>query len=768
MKTRRRWTMALIAAALFGLATGPESVAGTQAAQAQPASQDTVQRMVAGRVLSEASGAPLPLALVELGEGADYRAALADEEGRYLLRDVPPGRQPIRVTTLDHKPLEVFVEVPEAGVLALDLLLRLHPVGLEGITVVTAAEPVAAVGGAGAAARGTPADPELRALESTPGAVELGLTEGARAEPITDPHDPESALYVRGAASDLKLVLLDGAPVYAPFHLGGLLDAFQPGVLESAWLYAGGAPARYDGGLSYILDLRTRPGRAESVASAGAIDNLGAGARVESGFADGAFLAAGRVIHRVGTDGFVGDPLPYGYADALARLDIRLGARHRLAATGFFNREAVRLNENSVLTTPAHWGNAAGSIRYNGWLAGSRTEITAALGRFDTRLPIGVETPGVADGSSTRARLTADLVRPLRPAVTLAFGASYDRQEIDYSSYAISDSGTIWLARNGVADALGAYGEASWRAADDLLLRAGLRANAFVSASRAQLAPRLALAWYVSESSTLTLAAGRYHQYLRIPETILSSNLSAAWSELALGADTLGTFAEEDDRLAVAGANHVVVGLSHSPRENLRLGFEGYYKAFDGAPEVDDLRASGVDLWVGWELNQWAAWAGYSLAWAWREELGATSQRFSARHLLSGGITAPLPSGVRFDMRLATSHGIPFTPIPIGDRAPAAGEVVTPTADQVFDAENERVLAGAPEGSYLRLDAQVSRGFRARLFGTEFELVPYLKVLNALDRRDALFYQFEAGRDLRPRSLQAVPLLPVIGIEWRG
>ena len=62
----------------------------------------------------------------------------------------------------------------------------------------------------------------------------------------------------RGAAADLKLVLLDGAPVYAPFHLNGLLDAFTDGVLEDASLYIGGTPARYDGGLSYVLDLDVR------------------------------------------------------------------------------------------------------------------------------------------------------------------------------------------------------------------------------------------------------------------------------------------------------------------------------------------------------------------------------------------------------------------------------------------------------------------------------------------------------------------------------
>jgi hypothetical protein len=52
-------------------------------------------------------------------------------------------------------------------------------------------------------------------------------------------------------------------------------------------------------------------------------------------------------------------------------------------------------------------------------------------------------------------------------------------------------------------------------------------------------------------------------------------------------------------------------------------------------------------------------------------------------------------------------------------------------------------------------------------FGRDVVLRPYLKVLNALNRRDALFYHFERWRDQDPRPLADLPLLPVMGVEWR-
>ena len=51
--------------------------------------------------------------------------------------------------------------------------------------------------------------------------------------------------------------------------------------------------------------------------------------------------------------------------------------------------------------------------------------------------------------------------------------------------------------------------------------------------------------------------------------------------------------------------------------------------------------------------------------------------------------------------------------------------------------------------------------------GRRFALRPYAKVLNALDRRDGLFWYFSPWRDPSVRPLAELSLLPVIGFEWR-
>ncbi len=76
-------------------------------------------------------------------------------------------------------------------------------------------------------------------------------------------------------------------------------------------------------------------------------------------------------------------------------------------------------------------------------------------------------------------------------------------------------------------------------------------------------------------------------------------------------------------------------------------------------------------------------------------------------------------------------------------------------------------LSGGPDRDFLRVDTEVSATFETRWRGRTFSVTPYLRVLNALNRRDALFYYFEPWRDASVRPLAEMSLLPVLGVEWR-
>jgi hypothetical protein len=62
---------------------------------------------------------------------------------------------------------------------------------------------------------------------------------------------------------------------------------------------------------------------------------------------------------------------------------------------------------------------------------------------------------------------------------------------------------------------------------------------------------------------------------------------------------------------------------------------------------------------------------------------------------------------------------------------------------------------------------ELNATFRPRWGGHQWEVRPYVRVLNALDRRDALFYAFQSWRSDGLTPLAERPLVPVLGVAWR-
>lgn len=724
--------------------------------------QDPGTGTIRGTVRTESTGAPLAGAAVEVVGAAGRRVVATDDAGRYLILGVPGGPRLLRAAHLGHEPLEVEVVVAPGGELNVDFSLRFRPVPISGVT---ARGQTVGTGGDTAAA----SLPELgiagvRVMESAPGIVELGMGGESRGPPGQAPVDPSDVLFVRGVASDLKLVLLDGAPVYSPFHVGGLLDSFDAHVLRDATLYLGGAPARYDGGLSYILDLTTRSARTDRVHSTGAVDMMSARMTAEGGFGDRLrILAGGRGVHGYGIEPLLRGAVPYAYGEALGRVDVGLSDRHSLGLTAFHNREGVSLDSLGD-GHEAGWGNTALSLRLRGPVGGTESELTAAYGAFDASLPAVDGESFPARGEARRLRLAADFAQDAGP-LRLRFGASYDRQQLAHEVH--SRPGELPRTWDGDArgESAGAYVESAWQPATRLRLRAGLRVNAFFEDPGLRLAPRFSATWMLSDRASLTAAAGQYHQYVRTVDAPRRVRVEDVPDTLFLPTG-----------LAVDRATHFNLALHQDLDDGLRLGVEGFYKTFDGAglPQSGRTQASGVDLWVRRDAGRLRGWLGYSLNWVWsmpREQ--TTSEEFAGRQMLNAGVMGPLGRWVDVEVRVAYGAGLPFSSIPVAPNDAGTEPVMSAPQAPIYLGTNTRQAADAPlapeypADPYLRLDVGLSRTFETRWGRTPLEISPYLKVLNSLDRRDALFYWSDRDSDTAPRAVAALPLLPVVGVSWR-
>ena len=118
--------------------------------------------------------------------------------------------------------------------------------------------------------------------------------------------DGLGGIFVRGGGSDQNLILLDGVPVYIPYHLLGLFSIYNQYTIRHAKIYKGSFPARYGGRLSSVFDVHTREGNQYKWTGMGSVNLVNLNAAVEGPIqkGKGSILVAGRSLH----NGFLLNP----------------------------------------------------------------------------------------------------------------------------------------------------------------------------------------------------------------------------------------------------------------------------------------------------------------------------------------------------------------------------------------------------------------------------------------------------------------------------
>jgi hypothetical protein len=276
---------------------------------------------------------------------------------------------------------------------------------------------------------------------------------------------------------------------------------------------------------------------------------------------------------------------------------------------------------------------------------------------------------------------------------------------------------------------------------------------------------------HLSDEAFLTLSAGRFHEVFPV------SSIASVGGELSEARIFLAP------ELAVASANHAVLALDQLLAPELRLEVSGFLKRFDGldpARGAGPVHASGTDLRVTREGDGFEGWLGYALSWVWSSSGGsganpaAPSRDFAGRHLLSSGARVSLAPGLELAATLGYGAGLPLQAIPMASDVPnvGGGQVVPALSEsdatvRFANASAANPLGVAAEDEFLRLDLELSWGLTPRIAGRETQLRPYLRVLNALDQRDALFHYFDRWRDEELRPVATRPFLPLLGVEWR-
>ena len=179
---------------------------------------------------------------------------ITDENGNYMLKGIPEGKQTIRFSSVGYKTEERDVNILPGKKIEINIVLKetVIEVGEVEVTGIKRQEQ--------RDTRTSVIDLNPRSAKILPGAGEDVLRTLQSLPGVLAPNDFSSQLIVRGSGPDQNLIIMDDVEIFNPYRLYGVISMFNPDAVEDVNLMTGGFPARYGDRLSAVLDVTNKEG----------------------------------------------------------------------------------------------------------------------------------------------------------------------------------------------------------------------------------------------------------------------------------------------------------------------------------------------------------------------------------------------------------------------------------------------------------------------------------------------------------------------------
>lgn len=595
-------------------------------------------------------------------------------------------------------------------------------------------------------------------------------------------NDYSVGMNVRGGETDQNLVLLDGYPIYNPFHMAGLFGAFVEPMVDRVDFMTGAFPARYGGRLSSVLDVRSAVEPRAGIHGRADVSLIATTVALGSGMQEGQSgwtIAARRTYADKFADLYKKNSLPYHFRDAQAHVTRVLPAGWKLSFTAYDNVDDLfesTLGDDTSAAYTINWGNRLlgttlsrsfdAAPRFFGLSLGdsARLEQRLSTSRFNVRMDL-FEGALTLNNHVRDDRLSGSLTSFMRRH-TPSIGYELARQRFAFDAnypLLLYPSDTV-ANRNTLA---AAYVEDLWRPNERWLVEAGARMDAVAGAGGPVLQPRLSLKYFVNHDLALTAAVGAFAQSVH----------SLAREDVPIRA--LDFWVGSSRSAPLSRAWHFIVGAERWLSRTRAFRVEAFLKQYGTLIEQNPfsdpnvagdefLPVHGDSYGADAILRQFGGggftgWLSYSFAFSSRVD--ALGRRFfpgqDRRHDLN--LVANWTGGrYTFSTRLNFATGTPYTKV-VGSFERDDYDPITHTfrgegfTQFLVDARNAERLPLSQ-----RLDLSLTRNGRIR----GASVSPFLSIMNVYNARNVFAYLFDYTATPPERvGLRQFPVFPTVGVS---
>jgi hypothetical protein len=735
------------------------------------------QATVTGIVQDELTGEPLAGAAVQLPEL--HRATATGSDGRYKLQFVPAGPQKLTVRFVGHAPRTLQALVPVEGQLEINVSLLPEPLHLPTVEVRTRA---IVRGMEGGLTEFPDRETSITAVQNHPLLAEPDVLQAmSGGEVVMKPESP-SGIHIRGGASDQTAYLLDGIPVFSPYHTAGVFSAWNPDALSRLHLSSSGRSPAHPHALSGTVEAITRS-PSDHLRAQGSVSTTQARLTVDGPL--GVIGAGYQASLRSGFPSILphdDDPsfLNGETADKLVKLEVPThGGRVRLLiydSGNSINTAASASAETTSATDPPRnvfrwhsrsWGGEWGRV-----VSGLDVRVLTWASEADANSRWGIA--GARETMTADRRDAGVLASMQYNSTHTATNAGLRLERIKTLYRVVSDSAAVpsfdLRARTPIATL---FAQHSRTLSSRFEIEAGVALASFSGDVYA--GPRAHLRSKFSEKVVFSGSYARTHQFaqsFRNPESVAGNVFPV---DLSMGAGASGVPAARSDQ--------GVLAVEYRPTSATRFGVQTYTRTFEdlllvatvegepfttGSLDVGGGTSKGMSCEAAVSMTHWGIVASYGLQRVRLESRGSDYiPDHGATHQLEAGVLYFLGRSVSLRLGAAGILGRRATPL-LGTFEWESNNLLdqgtefggSPLSDS--DALGETALP-----NYARVDLGARKTWDFQAKGREVRIALFGTVTNVLGRKNILTY----AKDPTTGALSEIemrPLAPlVIGLDWR-
>lgn len=525
--------------------------------------------------------------------------------------------------------------------------------------------------------------------------------------------DYASGVSIHGADYSQTLYAIDGAPVFFPYHFGGIFSTFNTPHFSKVRLEKSIHDSSFANRLGGLVALDTPAVPAEEMAGSVNVGMLASSATVRIPVTNGlSVTASGRVSYIDALYGWLlrtdDTDTRYNLYDLNMTIEYHPSSRDRITANGFINRDRLLFkDDNYALDTRMGWGNSVASLSWSrtGVVKQSHTLYYSSMtNRLTLEMPqFLVEVPSSIMQGGLHGEIAVDLPHGFTP---LKCGYAVEVTSATPQSATVTGYGTGSDAIGKVSPAVESrlFAESGYRLTRDVTLRAGVKCTWWSNrgCNSVALDPHVTLVYRHGDNS-LSLQGAILHQYLHqvgFSDIGMASNFwIASTSDIPPQRSLSASF--NYTRRLLDGMADVTAGAYYKRVYN-QPEYDGFilnlldrdYKAVDYI-SVGDGYNTGAEIMIRKNTGHLTGHASYSYAIGRRRFPGTDGYVTAAneiRHSLS------VAASYRFDRHWSCSAAFDYS----------SGRPVTPVTAMYFISESLIMTRGERNSSrlpaYHRLD----------------------------------------------------------------